>query len=303
MNKYSDIERLNRSFISDNKLAIVSITNKCNLHCIYCRPHKEDEWYDKLSKSTNKSETFLSTTFNLLSNDDVIEVMLSGGEPFAEKNITQLALHLKNCGKFISIHTNGVHHKASDILDCLYKEKIKPNLHVSSELIAEHQISLRHSKMPYEFIEIATKKYGFKVELKVILHSLLSTYTDKFDKFIDKWLSHGVSQIRFQPIVQTGNISNQLILHKKDCVIIHKLMELKQIAKYNNIIRNSIESFEAILNVINSKNNKIEKKCFMHEKIIFIDSDGNILNCATMWGKNIKSCNNQFDFICCGFNS
>ncbi|MFC3395069.1 radical SAM protein [Brenneria rubrifaciens] len=301
MDTYSNEDRLSRVFLKKNKLAIISITNRCNLHCIYCRPLGEENWYDKLSKFSNKNEKLKN--ISLLLNDDIIEVMLSGGEPLAAKNIITLALDLKKNGKFISIHTNGVHHKASEILASLYNEKINLNFHVSSELLEEHQTTLRQCKMPYAFIEKAAKEYGFKVELKVILHSLLTTHVENFHKIIDDWLNHGVSQIRFQPIVQTGNIPTELILQTKDSIIIQKLLELKQNERYKNKIRNSNDSLETILKVINKKENKIYKKCDMHEKIIFINYNGDVINCATMWGKNINCCNHTFDFVCCGFTS
>ncbi|ENM5731873.1 radical SAM protein [Vibrio mimicus] len=300
MREFNKSEMLSRAFLAKKKLLIVSITNKCNLRCIYCRSAEKGDWYDKLSEKKSDDNIIFDNVLHIIKSNDFSEIMLSGGEPFATKNITEFSENLLTTHKSISIHTNGVHPKAITRLLELYRKGIKPNLHISSELFPSHQINFRGCSLPIEFISIA-KELELEMELKVVVNPLFLEYIDNIDLAIDFWIEKGIKQIRFQPLAPVGNTPKNLHLTSDHVDIFYKLINLKKQEKYKNVIRNSEESFLAAIKVLNSKTKTIYKDCNMCEKINFITSSGCCVNCASMWGKKSPECNQAFDLICCGF--
>jgi len=71
--------------------------------------------------------------------------------------------------------------------------------------------------------------------------------------------------------------------------------------KYKDFIRNSLQSLEAPIKLLNKGDiSCIAYNCNMDKKIIFLDTDLNIKNCKTIWNRDLnKKCSDFFDFICC----
>jgi hypothetical protein len=71
-------------------------------------------------------------------------------------------------------------------------------------------------------------------------------------------------------------------------------------------IRNSQESFEMIIDILNgiNPNPNLINRCQVNDKIVFITPDFEILNCRTLWGKpQHVPCDAVFDLVCCGFQN
>lgn len=75
------------------------ITDRCNLDCGYCFKPKF---------SYNGSESRNITLAHILANSNIIKVTLGGGEPTLVKNLGEITHILKQGGKYVSIHTNGL---------------------------------------------------------------------------------------------------------------------------------------------------------------------------------------------------
>ncbi|HDO1312616.1 radical SAM protein [Aeromonas veronii] len=301
MNDYTHTDRLKRKFLKKSKLAIISITNKCNLNCIYCRPVSSSTWYDKLSSKEKDSDNINELVWDKLLADDIEEVLISGGEPFSSKALTPIAARLHNAGKNIAIHTNGLHKKSIQRLHEITSIGIRPNIHLSSELTPELQYKLRGCSMPYSFIKAAVYQYNCPVELKVIIHSKTPCDANILVNILSKWMGLGVVSIRFQPIVQTGSVPTELALSSSDIIIFEEIINLKRTPMFNSFIRNSTDSLQLAIDVIRSPVGHLTKSCNMFEKIELISSSGEVLNCASAWGKDARFCNKKYDLTCCGF--
>lgn len=75
------------------------ITDKCNLRCGYC-------FKPKFKYRTNEKELF--SLANLLAESDIKKVTIGGGEPTLIKKLDTIVKILKQGGKYVSLHTNGL---------------------------------------------------------------------------------------------------------------------------------------------------------------------------------------------------
>jgi cyclic pyranopterin phosphate synthase len=84
----------------------ISITDRCNLKCFYCRPSKQIKYYEKgevLSDDEIVRIVRIAHRFGLR------KVRLTGGEPLMRKNILHLISSLKETGIHeLSLTTNGI---------------------------------------------------------------------------------------------------------------------------------------------------------------------------------------------------
>ncbi|MBU1136211.1 MAG: radical SAM protein [Nanoarchaeota archaeon] len=75
------------------------ITDRCNLDCGYCFKPK---FHYRENKSRNVSLA------NILANSNITKVTLGGGEPTLVRNLAEVTHILKQGGKYVSLHTNGL---------------------------------------------------------------------------------------------------------------------------------------------------------------------------------------------------
>jgi MoaA/NifB/PqqE/SkfB family radical SAM enzyme len=75
------------------------VTDKCNLDCGYCfKPH---------FPYVEKEELNIALA-HILAGSGIKKVTIGGGEPSLEKNLAEIVSILKDGGKYVSIHTNGL---------------------------------------------------------------------------------------------------------------------------------------------------------------------------------------------------
>jgi cyclic pyranopterin phosphate synthase len=83
----------------------ISVTDKCNLKCVYCTPRKIDHFrksevltYEEIARFVR-----IASTFGLR------KVRITGGEPLVRKNIRSLIAYIKGAGiRDVSMTTNGL---------------------------------------------------------------------------------------------------------------------------------------------------------------------------------------------------
>jgi GTP 3',8-cyclase len=85
----------------------ISLTDRCNLKCVYCMPEKEADYFEKNNMLTNDE---IIRTMNLMASIGISKVRFTGGEPLLRAGIEDL---IKGAGdiptiKKVCITTNGV---------------------------------------------------------------------------------------------------------------------------------------------------------------------------------------------------
>lgn len=305
----NNLEYLTRKFLIKEKLLILSINQKCNLKCTYCRGEMED-WYDRLAQnSTNKNLPIGNwpQLITICKSNNVGEILLTGGEPLLYSHLNDLSVFLNDNGIRFSMHTNGLTKKGMDFLRFLTKEKLYANFHISSELNEDLQKTIRGCKLPLDFIGEAIK-CGFRVELKVVLHQKLIPLLPKINDMIYQWKALGISSIRFQPVVPIDHLEmKDLLLNENAIPVLDKIIDLincDDIIK--PFIRNTAESIEGIKSQIYLSPFRfyLADKCNIIDKLIFLDTDLKYQNCKTLWKKNESDdCRKVFDMVCCGYQS
>lgn len=83
----------------------ISITDKCNLKCVYCRPSRRINYFDKKEVLTDSE---IVRVVGIAHKFGTRKVRITGGEPLMRKNITGLISAIKNTGiNDLSLTTNG----------------------------------------------------------------------------------------------------------------------------------------------------------------------------------------------------
>ncbi len=97
------------------KLARVSLTDRCDLACVYCRPHRNDGY---LEKRLARDEW--ETVFRGLKLSGVERIRITGGEPLLHKDLLPILRSLRTHEfKDVALTTNGTRldHLAKDLLE------------------------------------------------------------------------------------------------------------------------------------------------------------------------------------------
>jgi len=289
------------------KQILQAVTQNCNLACEYCRRHSGNT-YDMFNKEENAVE-FERDKWPLIKeiiiNNDVKRVMLTGGEPLEYSLLLEYCKFLLSLNVKVIIHTNGLSKNGLMFLDAIHKLKMRVDFHVSSELFLDIQKKLRGDQLPVNFIEHC-RFYGYNVRLKVTMTNLLCTKIDELEDCFYWWKEIGISTIIFQPIVYINDKVRKDIYLTSDFIkVIDKIEGLgneKRILK--NMLHNSKESWQALKEILNGENVPIEiiNKCITYEKMLSLDTNLNIGNCKSLWNKDVDaSCQECFDLVCCGF--
>lgn len=303
-----DITRCsNKNALKSQKLVILSLTKRCNLHCVYCRTNAHD-WYDKLSGGSYivDFDKKLWEDFAIFcQNNNIAEVLLSGGEPVEYPYFKEFCLFLKSKNIKFSIHTNGVSLKWDEILDFFNIHNMKPDIYISLELFDDLQESLRGAKIPYAFLDRIIDS-GFWVELKITLTGLLLDKHNLLREKLEEWADRGISSIRFQPVVPVGRDTPKDVLLDETFIPILNLLQDCQMnnKKVGPLFRHSPLSYLSIIEYLQGKcvTKRCADSCCAIDQIVFITTDYKFLNCKSLWEKDeAKPCTELFDLVCCGF--
>lgn len=302
-----NLEHLAESNHLEKRFMILSVNQKCNLKCSYCRGDMDD-WYDKLalnSKNTNLPKESWNELVKICKQINVDEILLTGGEPFLYKYLHEFTLFLHQNKFRFQIHTNGLSKKGLDYLSFLKQEKLYPIINVSSELTNEMQEKIRGGVLPLKFITKAVS-LGFKTDIKVVLHQELLPLVANLSDILNWWKSTGASSIRFQPVAPIDELKMEnLLLTPKFLPFLDRLIEIiKHDDNLKIFIRHSVESIEGIRSQIMQSDFRISlaNRCNIINKMVFFNTDLEYLNCKTLWNRlEEDKCDKIFDLLCCGF--
>jgi GTP 3',8-cyclase len=85
----------------------ISITDRCNMRCIYCMPANNTEWFEQNDILTYNEIVRLAS---ILARLGIEKIRVTGGEPLVRPKLEDLIRRLSNLDgiKTISMTTNGL---------------------------------------------------------------------------------------------------------------------------------------------------------------------------------------------------
>jgi len=210
----------------------ISVTDRCNLRCMYCMPQGNDNWFDRSDILTYEEIERLVRIFVKLGID---KVRITGGEPLLRVDIEKLVSKLASISglKSISMTTNGL----------LFSQKAKQ---LKEAGLASVNISLDTFR-PSVFKKISgteglekvldsikvANKVGLKVKINtVILRGQNDDEVLDFAKFARE-TGNIVRFIEFMPLDGSGIWKRDLVVTKKEIIdtINENMMELKPLSQ------------------------------------------------------------------------
>ncbi len=99
----------------------ISLTDKCNLRCIYCNPVDLPKGYYQHSDKMSPDE--IDTIVNVFVQQGVKKIRLTGGEPLVRKDAKDIILRLAKYPVELVITTNGVY--IDEYIDCFHQAGIR----------------------------------------------------------------------------------------------------------------------------------------------------------------------------------
>ena len=84
----------------------ISITDRCNLRCVYCMPEEGVEWRPHCEMLRIEE---MAKVVKIAAQEGITKVRLTGGEPLVKRGVVSLITDIAACGiEDISLTTNGV---------------------------------------------------------------------------------------------------------------------------------------------------------------------------------------------------
>lgn len=255
----------------------ISITENCNLRCIYCMPAEGIQLTPKAHLMTADEIFEIATTFVSLG---VTKIRLTGGEPLVRKDAKEILLRLSKLGTELTLTTNGL--LVHDYIT-VFKEAGIKSLNVSIDTLQKDKFAQITRRDEFdklnENISLLLSE-GFIVKLNVVL--IKGFNENEILDFIgltkDKNLQ--IRFIEFMPF--DGNnwdksklISQAEILHFIQ--EIHPVDEIERLTdKPNDTARNfKIKNYFGSFAIISSVTNPFCDSC----NRIRLTADGKLKNC------------------------
>jgi GTP 3',8-cyclase len=256
----------------------ISVTDRCNLRCMYCMPQGNDKWFDRSDILTYEEIERLVRIFVKLG---VEKIRITGGEPLLRADIEKLVVKLARIDglKSTSMTTNGLlfSQKAKQLKEAgltsvnISLDTFKPN--VFKEISGTEGL-----EKVLESIKVANK-VGLKVKINtVILRGQNDSEILDFAKFARE-TGNLVRFIEFMPLDGTGIWKRDLVVTKKEIIdtISENIMELKPISQ-NNSEPASIYQFSDEIGTVGFIPSITEPFCGNCDRVR-ITSDGRFLTC------------------------
>ncbi len=270
---------LQDSFGRTAKKLRISVTDRCNLRCMYCMPQGNDKWFDRSDILTYEEIERLVHIFVKLG---IERVRITGGEPLLRADIEKLVAKLAKIDglKSISMTTNGL----------LFSQKAKQ---LKDAGLTSVNISLDTFR-PNVFKEISgtnglekvlksirdANKIGLKVKVNtVIMRGQNDDEILDFARFA-RDTGNLVRFIEFMPLDGTGIWKRDLVVTKKEIMnTIRKNIgiELQPISQ-NNSEPASIYQFSDGIGMLGFIPSITEPFCGNCDRVR-ITSDGRFLTC------------------------
>lgn len=134
----NELEKIQKKYLREGKVykVFVEITYKCNLRCKHC--YKQEKVYRDKNKSKFLDKKKIFDLFDEFEEQGVVEVFLTGGEPFLHPNIFEILEYGSKKNFLLTILTN-----ANELAKEGNIDKIK-NLNIYDIRISFYGTQLRH---------------------------------------------------------------------------------------------------------------------------------------------------------------
>ncbi len=205
----------------------ISVTDRCNLQCIYCMPKNNNNWFDSSDILTfDEMIRFAS----IMSKLGIENIRLTGGEPLLRSNIEILVENLSKITgiKKVSMTTNGIllPHKISQL-----KKAGLSSINISLDTFNHEKFKKINGTdsldQVLESIKVANKEQMcIKINIVVMRGFNYAEVVD-FARFA-KAPGHHVRFIEFMPLDGTGIWNQDLVVTKHEIMtkIRHEIGEL-----------------------------------------------------------------------------
>ena len=265
------------SFGRNHNYLRISLTERCNLRCIYCMPMNGIKLSPK-ENIMNKDEIF--TLANIFVQNGVNKIRLTGGEPLVRKDFPEILEKLSKIPSSLSLTSNAV---LIDRYINLFQKYNLTSINVSLDTLNSEkfkEITLRNDfSRVMNNIELLIKN-NFKLKINVVL--MKGVNDEEIINFIKFTKNRNISLrfIEFMPF--SGNkwkknkiVSMQSILNKtRNYYGKNNLLELRRI-NHQTSKNYKIKGYVGSFGIISTVTNPFCDQC----NRIRITADGKIKNC------------------------
>ena len=282
------MQELTDSFNRIHDYLRISLTDKCNLNCIYCNP--ADFGFTKLRRNEILSFDELIRLINIFAGKlGIKKIRFTGGEPLVRKNIIEffkMIYPLKNKFGFTTgLTTNGT--LLEDKLETL-KDFGLDKLNISLDSLKPDRFKFITGKDNLNSVLRSITKaleLGF-YPLKINVVIMKNVNDDEIIDFVDliKNTNLNVRFIEFMPFENNGWSQNSFISYKEIKKIIEDKYHLKEITNIKNLVAKdfSLVGYPGKVSFISSISNHFCDSC----NRLRITSSGKMKLCLFSNGEN-----------------
>ena len=267
----------------------ISVTDRCNMRCVYCMPLNNVEWFEKDNILSYEEITRLAAIFVSLG---VEKIRVTGGEPTIRPHIANLiqALSRLDGVKSISMTTNGLLLQ-DNVLQL--KESGLDDVNISLDTFRSDRFKSMSGIDGLERVLASIKAAdlaGLKVKINtVIIRGWNEDEVVDFARFARN-TGHTVRLIEFMPLDGTGIWSPDLVVGKKEMIDMINIHVENLVPLQSNIsdpaTLYSFADGKGTIGFIPSMTEPFCKNCDR----IRITSDGRFLTCLfESLGYNLKN--------------
>jgi cyclic pyranopterin phosphate synthase len=257
----------------------ISITDRCNMRCVYCMPNGNTEWFDQNNILTYDEIVKLAT---ILARLGIEKIRVTGGEPLVRPKVEGLIKTLSNIDeiKAISMTTNGL----------LLRDKVMQlrdaglsSINVSLDTFKEDRFKaitgIRGLNKIMNAIRAADDA-GLKIKINtVIMRGWNDDEIADFARFA-RFTGYTVRFIEFMPLDGSGIWEPNLVVTKNETIkrISKDVKELVRVENNNSAEPATLYSFVDGIGTVGFIPSISEPFCGNCDRLR-ISSDGRLLTC------------------------
>ncbi|MRN61845.1 MAG: GTP 3',8-cyclase MoaA [Nitrosopumilales archaeon] len=257
----------------------ISITDRCNMRCVYCMPNGNTEWFEQNNILTYDEIVKLAT---ILARLGIEKIRVTGGEPLVRPKVEDLIKTLSNIDeiKAISMTTNGL----------LLRDKVMQlrdaglsSINVSLDTFKEDRFKaitgIRGLNKIMNAIRVADDA-GLKIKINtVIMRGWNDDEIADFARFA-RFTGYTVRFIEFMPLDGSGIWEPDLVVTKNETInrISKEVKELVRVDNNNSSEPATLYSFVDGIGTVGFIPSISEPFCGNCDRLR-ISSDGRLLTC------------------------
>jgi GTP 3',8-cyclase len=257
----------------------ISVTDRCNMRCVYCMPDNNTSWFEQNNILNYDQIVRLVTIFTKFG---VEKIKITGGEPTIRPKIEDLIRSISNINgiKSISMTTNGI----------LLKDKVKQlkesgldSVNISLDTFDSERFKsitgIENGLNKVLESIFAAKSAGIQVKINTVI--MRNWNDDEIVHFAQFSRETGIAVkfIEFMPLDGTGIWSNNLVFSKQEMIDIIETKINKLVPLYNdNSDPARLYSFKDSKSVIGFIASITEPFCQYCDRVR-ITSNGKFLTC------------------------